>query len=236
MLDFPKPFDLNSSVKLMQKVAQVLVNAGLYLFPITFFGIFLDQWLTTTLENEVMSQQGASGMVWLWGALSILLNLIYPLLALVVVLAALQKQNIAQFLSVNFAQSLKEQMRAWGKTVWWSLLLIIPGLIKFVQYSFVPFVVCLFPQYQKGEVDALKTSQKLVKTVIWRVLGVLVLFSIILPLLLSSFQEYRLFSLHPVSASVFAALEVIINVFAVCFIFDLFMRSAHESHVSMERS
>lgn len=223
-------------MKLLHKVAHVLKESGIYLFIITFVGIYLDQWLTASLEAELMSPKGAGGIVWLWGALSILVNLTYPLLALVFVMASLAGHKPSSFVAKHFSQCLREIMRSWGKTVWWCLLFVIPGLIKFVQYTFVPYVVCMVPEYQTGKLDALKCSQSLASKVVGKLVVTLIILVAIIPLILTVFQEYRIFANHPITAVFGVAVEVVLQIIVASFVFDLFMRSVHESHVSVERS
>ena len=56
-----------------------------------------------------------------------------------------------------------ESLRSLGWVLLFLPLLIIPGLIKYLQYLFVPYVVLCDPKYQAGEVDALAQSARLMK-------------------------------------------------------------------------
>ncbi|OFZ18129.1 MAG: hypothetical protein A2Z20_06185 [Bdellovibrionales bacterium RBG_16_40_8] len=80
-----------------------------------------------------------------------------------------------------------EGLRVVAVTALWSLLLIIPGIFKYLRYSFVQYVVVADPEYQKGERDALSYSNMLVKGItIELLIIILLLFGI--EMLRSSFR------------------------------------------------
>lgn len=67
------------------------------------------------------------------------------------------------FLKKHFHQSFIEYLRGFMSTALYTLLLIIPGLIRWAQLIFVCLVSAFDPDYQKGHKDALKTSAQLAK-------------------------------------------------------------------------
>lgn len=56
-----------------------------------------------------------------------------------------------------------ESIRAIASVLRWSLLFLLPGLFKQLRYYFVPYVVLFHPGYDRGEVDALKSSNSTLK-------------------------------------------------------------------------
>jgi hypothetical protein len=56
-----------------------------------------------------------------------------------------------------------EGIRSFAVAIFWGFLLIVPGIIKYVRYTFVCFVVVADPEYQAGRVDALDQSERLIK-------------------------------------------------------------------------
>ncbi len=60
-----------------------------------------------------------------------------------------------------------ESLRVIAQIVFFSLALLIPGLIKYLRLSFVPFIVVHDAAYQMGERDALAYSESLVKGITW---------------------------------------------------------------------
>ena len=60
-----------------------------------------------------------------------------------------------------------ESIRALGWTIVKALMFVIPGLIAFIQYLFVPYIVLLDERYHRGEMDALERSKTLAKNQTW---------------------------------------------------------------------
>lgn len=56
-----------------------------------------------------------------------------------------------------------EGLRSYARILLWGLVLIVPGFVKIAQYSLVSLVVALDPRYDKGEVDALDESKRIMK-------------------------------------------------------------------------
>ena len=54
-----------------------------------------------------------------------------------------------------------EYLRVMGKTLLWGLVLIIPGIVRYIQFGFVPLIVFFLKPYDEGQVDALALSTRL---------------------------------------------------------------------------
>ncbi|MGE3973834.1 MAG: hypothetical protein AB7F59_04835 [Bdellovibrionales bacterium] len=67
-----------------------------------------------------------------------------------------------------------ESLRVLGRVSIGFLLLIVPGLIRAIQYYFVGYIIQFDPRYERGEVDALEASKALVQGRFFLVLGVLI--------------------------------------------------------------
>jgi hypothetical protein len=223
----------NRTVKFWKTLRKIAIP----LFVLTVVGTTLDQLITIKMENLLMSPEGTSPLVWAYGALSLLLSLTYPLLGILLVISTLQADSLPVFLKKHFRFSLIEEMRSWGQAMMWSFLLLIPGLIRFLQFLLVPFIVCLDPAYQRGERDALVRARELVRgrTLLWMLL-LFPIFSIIVPVFLTAFDEWKLIWKTPLSALLICLIEMLVN---FCFIWILWKiyrgRTEHESHISMER-
>jgi hypothetical protein len=127
----------------------------------------------------------------------------------------------------------KETLRAAGKSRIWAFLLILPGLIRFLQFSFVSFVVMLDPDYSHGQKDALKESTLLVNRRFFRVTGILVLFSIVIPLSLTALDEFAIFDQHPISAMLLSGLDALFTVLCILMLLNQWEKS-HGAHVQLE--
>lgn len=60
-----------------------------------------------------------------------------------------------------------ESIRVAARVLLWILVFIIPGIIKQIRLSFVPFIVLLNPAYARGDIDALAESETRVKGHTW---------------------------------------------------------------------
>ncbi len=194
-------------------------------FLITVLSGTVDQLISLALENELRSPQGASPKVWYLASGSLLNSLIFPWITTLLLLFTWQRQKFPsktpwptawnEFAQKFGSQSLIETLRGWGKCIMYSLLLIIPGLWKFLEYSFVPWVVCFDHEYDRGEVDALKRSTTLFRKAWFRLVFMFVVFFILIPLILTDgFEEYRLIWITPLPA---LGLHLIDTVFHILF-------------------
>lgn len=203
----------------------------LFLFILTCAYKILDQWLTSQTQMEIGNPDGARPLVWVYGFFSVVVGLFFPLLSSLIIFAMFKKESSPfVFLKKFFSQSLIEALRAWGKALSWSLLFVIPGIVKFAQYFFVPFVVCFDSAYQNGQVDALERSKQVSKGKLGILLGLLLFFDAVIPIILSSFDEYSVLWQTPPEALILCFVEMLLN---ICFIWILWR--IYESTFSMER-
>jgi len=129
-----------------------------------------------------------------------------------------------------------ETLRAWGKTLLWSLLLILPGMWKYIEYIFVPFVVTESQPYQEGQEDALKASSHIVRKNFLKVFAVIILFHLFIPLLLTAFfDQYRLLWDTPLASLALNLLDTYLLLFSTQLLFVIFQREVpHVADVQLE--
>lgn len=148
----------------------------------------LDMALTGVIEKLFRSSDGAPTWVWGLAVLSVILNMVAPMFISFWLLTGLQKNLKWKNLELMIIESL----RAWGSTFLWSLLLILPGLMKWFSYSLVSFVVLFSKKYDSGSVDALQYSQKLFARAWGRLILTVLFFYLLLPLVMAaSLDSYR---------------------------------------------
>ncbi len=190
------------------------IKSGFVLiFSATLVSTLFQQFLDRKIEKIIASPTGLSSMIWVWGFLSLLAALIFPLMQSILCSFYLTqdsdiRKKLNYFLKNNFELSLIETLRAWGKSFLWFFVFIIPGFVKYSYYMLAPFVVLFSKLYQTGEVDALELSEKIFKKY-WVYFSLqLFLFYFLLPMVLStSLDQYRSFDMHPVSAGISLVFE-----------------------------
>lgn len=222
------------------------------LFFLTVLSGTIDQLISLALENELRSPDGAGPKIWYLASGSLLNSLIFPWITNLLLLFSWDRQNNkdstswliswSTFAQKFGSQSLIESLRAWGKCIMYSLLLILPGLWKFLEYSFIPWIVCCDKKYDQGDVDALEKSTRLFRRVWFRMLMVVFIFVILVPLILTdSFEQYRLIWITPLPALSLHFVDTLMHVLFFQIITLIFLNllnreTSHESDLQLERN
>jgi hypothetical protein len=210
-----------------------LKRIGLIVWLIYTSSAWLEQLLTKKMELELASTEGTSNIVWFYAGASATLSLILPIFTFIFVIASLNPRPLLDYLSSNLAQVVIENMRAAGKTLLWSLLFIIPGLIRFLQYAFVSIIVMIDPDYNLGKKDALKESTRIFNKSFIIVTFVILTFSILVPLVETQWDEYQSFNNHPLSALASTGLDSILSIIFVLLLLKIWEKK-HGTHVQLE--
>lgn len=214
---------------------------------ITILSGTIDQLISLALENELRSPDGATSRIWYFASGSLANSLIFPWITNLLLLFCWQRQSLparpawltswSQFAQKFGAQSFIETLRGWGKCIIYSLFLIVPGIWKFLEYSFIPWIVCFDPSYDKGEVDALKKSTQMFRKVWLKMLLLFVLFILVIPLILTTFfEQYRLIWITPLPALALHFLDALTHILFFQIVTILFFNllnqeTMHESHI-----
>lgn len=206
----------------------------LLVFSALLFSTLTDQFLQKRIELIIGSRDGLTAMVWVWGGLSVLSAIIFPLLisllcAFVLVSTTDKARTIGTFLGENIELSLIETLRAWGKIFLWSFVFFFPGIVKYINYILTPFVVLFSRKYKNGEVDALEYSAKISKFFWWRIKLWLGVFYVLVPIVMYAlFDEYSVFATHPFSATMVVFFETLIQMVFHAVILKLFIKFLNE--------
>jgi hypothetical protein len=212
----------------------ILKPSFLLIFSAVFFSTLMDQYLTKQVENLISSKDGLSNMIWVWGGLSVLSAILFPLLISIfcAYFFITSTKSLNEFVEDNFELSLIETLRAWGKTFLWSFVFLLPGVFKYINYILTPFVVMFSKKYKRGEVDALEYSTLISKKFFWSIKLWLGVFYVIVPVLFYAlFDEYRIFTNHPVSATLVVGLETFVEIIFHFIILNLFIKFLNANEV-----
>jgi hypothetical protein len=225
--DSPGGARFKYSVNFFAHYITALKRCGLGLLLIYIVYTFFDQGLTVLMESNLRSPEGATSSVFLLGALYLANNIFFTTLATIAAIygASTLNSSLLGFIDCYLNQSCIEIVRSWGRVLSWSFLLVIPGIIKYLQYMFVPFVVAMDSSYQKGEKDALKASRELFKkhwtTLVFAMIGFQVVWSY---LSVDFFDAYRLFWQTPVRALLISTLEAMVFLMYILILFRVITR------------
>lgn len=108
--------------------------------------------------------------------------------------------SVAGFIHQHWQDLAREQLRAMGSVMMWSLLLILPGILRFFEMCFLPWVVVFDSKYQAGQKDALKESRRVFYLVWPKLVLLLLVFWIVIPLFMTSLDTFRSYFESPGTA------------------------------------
>ncbi|MFM6930592.1 MAG: hypothetical protein ACKOX6_19165 [Bdellovibrio sp.] len=225
-------------MKFFSKNLQVFKKVALPLFALVVLSNNIDQYLNLKVENALRDPTGATQQIYWYGFMSILSSIIFPVLLMTTALFAMQAlrshQTLQDFIGKHINQIFIETLRAWGKTLLWSLLFVLPGIWKYFEYTLVPFVVTGSPRYDQGQIDALKSSSYVFRRHWLKIFAILFLFHLFIPLVITSlFDSYRLLWKTPVASLILNLLDTYLILFSTQLLFNVFQDEVkrHDAHV-----
>lgn len=211
-------------MKILKLFSTVIHRSGYLILSLGVLGLVIQQVLIQQVQNQISSPDGSSqALLFGYGFLLILIGFLHPGILFFLICRSQSHESLRTFFSRTFEQVVIEMTRSTGKVITWSLLLLIPGLIKMLRLSFVPFIVCLDPDYQKGQKDALQESEKIAKPMIWTLAGIYLLFELAIPLTMSIWEEYQIIWQTPVSAFILLSVEVLFTTLMMTWLMSLFL-------------
>lgn len=147
-----------------------------------------------------------------------------------IVLMALLQPKHPETSSVPFATKMGDFSREWlrsvGEASLWMFAFVIPGLIRWVDYTLLPFVCFFDPPYQKGEVDALERCRSLARGHRGKLWSLWIGLGLILPLILTSlFGDYESFTDYPAMATLLVTIDALVQVLAFWIIWRIFLKA-----------
>lgn len=197
-----------------------------------------EHFLTDRLQEVIRSTEPNNLNLWLYGSLQFILAILFPVLCFLIISLCLQLVSrgetfkwevFERHLTQKSSPLIIETLRSWGSILSYGILLIIPGFIRYLQLTFVPFIAALSPSYEKGEKDALQYSRQIFKKNIFLSLLVLIMFELILPLIISSMtDEYRNFSDFPMAYLGLNLVDTFLFLLTAFFLYKIFINSSQK--------
>jgi hypothetical protein len=155
------------------------------LYPLFFGFLFIAQFLITLFFESMMQtlSQTTQGP-WLAQVMGGMTDLIIGFILVMAYGLAVQNlrhspKTLSQFLGDTLTPLASESLLAFSKIILGALLFIIPGIIFYVYYVFLSYVVFYDPEYSTGNVSALQKSKQLVKPAFFSVFGYMVVLGLI---------------------------------------------------------
>ncbi len=217
---------------LFKRAFQHILQLKLFLIPILIFfwiSSFFEHYLTQKIEAIINSSDPSTLALIGFGSLHLSNGIFFPTLVTLLALSRLRnaRNTVASPYKIEASPSEQlfiETFRSWGKTIWWFLAFIIPGLYKFMAYSYVPHVVFLDPSYDQGTSDALKASEVQFRKRIPSTIFVFVVFYLVFPIMLSSFLDsFKDFNETPWLALLVSAFNGLLSLFAFLLLAEIFL-------------
>lgn len=212
-----------------------LRRAGLLITLWLIGSEFLNQVILMATQKSLASTDGGAYLIWLWAFAAVILSLLTPLVATLLVLATWKDRRslvpaqienpVPDFLWRHTGDLIREEMRAFGSVMMWSFLLILPGIWRFLELTFLPWVVCYSPAYQSGQQDALQEARRRFYLVWPQLLFLFFLFWLILPLPKMFFDEQLSYFDSPFTAFAFNLVDVALFVLLQWFVSNLWERT-----------
>ncbi len=217
----------------MKKFKDLLFQS-LYLFkksfwltiPLAILSSYCDQKVISRIEDLLSNPEGSIQKIYWYGGLSLMNSILFPML-LTSILICTYKYNSRFWLLPWFRQLnilLIESFRAFGKVIFYSLL-ILPGIYKYFSVLFVPHIVLLDPDYEKGSLDSLEASKKRVFQSFKPILFLIILGQIVIPFLFTAFDEYHNFTLSFWKAATMSIVDLLLQFIVSVLLLNVFLQS-----------
>ncbi len=190
----------------------VIKRAGWGLFSLWVLSNYTTQVLTHLIEQSISSFEPSASSVWIYVGALAFISILVPIISSCLIVATQISAPIMQSVFQYGPSLCKETLRASGKSMLWLFLFILPGFIRFLQFSFVGFIVMLDPEYGRGHKDALKESTGAVNRRFFRVLVILTLFALFVPFFLTLLGDWAIFHQHPTAAVGLSGIDTILNI------------------------
>ncbi len=147
-----------------------------------------------------------------------------------IILMALLQPKHPETSSVPFAVKMSDFSREWlrsiGEASLWMFVFVIPGLIRWVDYTLLPFVCFFDPAYQKGEEDALVRCRALAQGNRGKLWSLWIGLGLILPLILTSlFGDYESFTEYPAMATLLVIFDALVQVLAFWILWRIYLKT-----------
>ena len=189
-----------------------------------------------TWQQEVVLQSGREDLPAIFAVFagSAVVDILFATAWIITVARAAQSvlsnRQLTNGILSDLNAALIESTRAMARALRWLPLFVIPGLVKFVRLTFVPFVVVDHAAYKEGSVDALNESERLSKKHFWLVLIAIIIYGVLpsVPGLLLHAENISLAS-QPGLSITWSVFEFFVSLLATAFLYCLYRQLQQEA-------
>jgi hypothetical protein len=119
----------------------------------------------------------------------------------------------------------RETLKSIGNASLWCFCGVWPGISRFIDYNFIPFLVFLNKDYQEGRIESLQFLRSHAQPIKGKLTLIWILFTIISPLFINIlFSEFQSFSETPLKASLIVLLESTLHLLWFSILYRFYMR------------
>lgn len=164
----------------------------------------------------------------LYGIVGIIASFVEVVLLQLVYGFGIKKQshyhrNLFGHIQYYFKHLIIETVRSYGRIALWSLLLLLPGLYKYLRLSLVGYIVQFSEEYDSGAKDALEMSSELTKFDFWRYSSILLLTHAVI-IGIQFYGVKFVLELNPLEWFAFFFFEISLTAFVYLFFFHYYQQ------------
>lgn len=208
-------------------------NQWIGLFGASLGMLLLNQLIEQSLNIQMTESMRGETSAFVMTAMALFFNGVSIIWLQSVVLMVMIQQNHPETSSVPIGIKVgdftREWLRSMGEVSLWMFAAIVPGLIRLIDYSLLPFVCFLNPAYQRGELDALDTCRALARGRRLKLWALWVSLGLLIPLLLSAFfGDYESLFDHPITGTLLVAVDAFFQVLSFWIIWRIYLTAIQQ--------
>jgi len=128
---------------------------------------------------------------WIWLTLFVVMSLVLKPFFVGIWIWAFLRYPVS---ITDFDFAVRENVRALGSILTYGLLFILPGIWRYLELFWLPWVVYLSSKYKDGQLDAFCASRKLFRKHSFGTIGLVILTDVLIALLIEGFLGVDSFS------------------------------------------
>lgn len=192
--------------------------------------LLMNQFIEQVLNQQMMVSMKSESSGFIMTATMLFCNGISIIwLQSLVLMMILQKQHPETSsvpLVTKVGDFTREWLRSMGDASLWMFALIIPGLMRLVDYSLLPFVCFFNPAYQRGELDALDTCRQLARGHRAQLWGLWIGFGVVIPLIITSvFGDFESLLDFPLYGALLVFLDALVQVISFWLLWRIYLQA-----------